>query len=477
MDLQTNKVNKNYKVIFMPLPYSGHLNPLAGIAYDLASRKNVDVIFYSTEAFEKLIKKTGAEYRSYKSFKITKNTPEIIVLLNELLDTSESILMDLVDEIKKEKPDLIIYDFMALHTKFLLDYLNINHAKDPVNVPKAPPSISISLSFCMLKGIYPNKLEENNYLWAYNSIPIIKFMLLVIKQIRISFKFGLKTILTVERVFRLDSDLKIVTILEDLQPRFSLFDDSYYFVGCCAPKEVRSDQALQEPFASFLKEFDPINPIKMKENLYLEQTMLDSKQLLIYISLGTAFSFKIAVFEQIIKAIELINQDIMKKKFFSNILNFKAIVSFGSQHSYEAFDNMKIKNNLSIPENVLLVPFAPQIDILERCSLFITHAGMNSVCESIHYGVPMLCVPIAADQHLVAYRICDELGLGAKIDIYKKNELDQTHIKGLIIKMLSNKAYSERLLRLTCLSRINDGSKKAGEKIVQYIKSSVKKID
>jgi UDP:flavonoid glycosyltransferase YjiC (YdhE family) len=32
----------------------------------------------------------------------------------------------------------------------------------------------------------------------------------------------------------------------------------------------------------------------------------------------------------------------------------------------------------------------PQLEILERCSLFITHCGMNSINESVYYGCPMV---------------------------------------------------------------------------------------
>jgi UDP:flavonoid glycosyltransferase YjiC (YdhE family) len=66
----------------------------------------------------------------------------------------------------------------------------------------------------------------------------------------------------------------------------------------------------------------------------------------------------------------------------------------------------KIKEeSFRVHENTLLLPFAPQVDILKRASLFITHAGMNSVSESIQYGVPLICVPQYGDQPLVAYRV------------------------------------------------------------------------
>lgn len=45
------------------------------------------------------------------------------------------------------------------------------------------------------------------------------------------------------------------------------------------------------------------------------------------------------------------------------------------------------------PPNVHVCEIAPQLDILKRSSLFITHGGAGSVKESIKYGVPMLVYP------------------------------------------------------------------------------------
>src|SRR5262249_5343976 len=65
----------------------------------------------------------------------------------------------------------------------------------------------------------------------------------------------------------------------------------------------------------------------------------------------------------------------------------------------------------AIPANVVVVSHAPQIEILERSSLCITHAGLNTALESLANGVPMLALPITNDQPGVAARIVAK-GLG-----------------------------------------------------------------
>ena len=49
--------------------------------------------------------------------------------------------------------------------------------------------------------------------------------------------------------------------------------------------------------------------------------------------------------------------------------------------------------------------FAPQKAILNRAKLFITHGGMNSVCESIYYKTPMVIIPFVNDEYLNAIMV------------------------------------------------------------------------
>jgi hypothetical protein len=51
-----------------------------------------------------------------------------------------------------------------------------------------------------------------------------------------------------------------------------------------------------------------------------------------------------------------------------------------------------------LPGDPLMLGFAPQLELLRRASLTITHAGMNTVLESLAEGVPMVAIPIANDQ-------------------------------------------------------------------------------
>jgi zeaxanthin glucosyltransferase len=59
----------------------------------------------------------------------------------------------------------------------------------------------------------------------------------------------------------------------------------------------------------------------------------------------------------------------------------------------------------NVPGNVILVENAPQLGLLARASLMITHGGANSMKECAYFGVPVIVFPLAFDQHATAARV------------------------------------------------------------------------
>lgn len=57
------------------------------------------------------------------------------------------------------------------------------------------------------------------------------------------------------------------------------------------------------------------------------------------------------------------------------------------------------------PGHPLVVSYAPQLEVLQRASLTLTHAGLNTVLDSLSCGVSMLAVPITYEQPAIAERI------------------------------------------------------------------------
>ena len=101
----------------------------------------------------------------------------------------------------------------------------------------------------------------------------------------------------------------------------------------------------------------------------------------------------------------------------------------------------ELLKDIQLPKEILIVKSTPQIEILKRSSLFITHSGMNSTSEAVHFGVPMICLPNQVDQPVVVYRISDELGLGIRLftPSFSPNQL-----KDAINKVLNDTSFRKR---------------------------------
>ena len=70
----------------------------------------------------------------------------------------------------------------------------------------------------------------------------------------------------------------------------------------------------------------------------------------------------------------------------------------------------------SIPDNIILSAYTPQISLLEKASVLISHGGANSVMESLAANVPVLINPICNDQFHQAWFL-EKSGCGREIDL------------------------------------------------------------
>src|ERR1700733_13885768 len=93
-----------------------------------------------------------------------------------------------------------------------------------------------------------------------------------------------------------------------------------------------------------------------------------------------------------------------------------------------------------IPSNVVMVNTAPQIELLKRASLCITHAGLNTVLEALAQGVPIVAIPVGFDQPGVAARVAYH-GVGEFVEI---GDLTADHLAQLIQKVGQNPSYRDR---------------------------------
>jgi UDP:flavonoid glycosyltransferase YjiC (YdhE family) len=78
----------------------------------------------------------------------------------------------------------------------------------------------------------------------------------------------------------------------------------------------------------------------------------------------------------------------------------------------------------------------------------------------------MICVPINADQPVVAYRVADELGLGVNFDFTKMTSND---IRQAVHKIFNDKSYYERIDHYAEISKKHNGYSNAAKLISELL--------
>ena len=145
-------------------------------------------------------------------------------------------------------------------------------------------------------------------------------------------------------------------------------------------------------------------------------------QPLIYASLGTVQNRVYEIFRTIAQACEG--------------LECQLVISLGRKTDADAIPNF--------PGQPIVVSYAPQLELLHRAALVITHAGMNTVLESLSCGVPMVAIPITNDQPGVAARLTWS-GAGERVLL---SQLSITPLRSAIQKVLTQPNYGVQARRL-----------------------------
>jgi MGT family glycosyltransferase len=114
-----------------------------------------------------------------------------------------------------------------------------------------------------------------------------------------------------------------------------------------------------------------------------------------------------------------------------------------------------------VPENFIVRPSVPQLEILRRAAVFVTHGGMNSVQEALYYGVPMVMAPQAADQFWISARAA-ELGAAVVLD---SSRLKAGTIRTGVAEVLAGANYASAARCLGQSLRAAGGHIKAADEI------------
>ncbi|MBB2910036.1 MGT family glycosyltransferase [Streptosporangium becharense] len=159
---------------------------------------------------------------------------------------------------------------------------------------------------------------------------------------------------------------------------------------------------------------------------------------LVYFSLGSLGSADVDLMQRVIDVLAT--------------TPYRFIVSKGPLH-----EEIKLAHNMWGAE------FVPQTKIIPMVDLVITHGGNNTTTEALHFGKPMILLPLFWDQYDNAQRV-HELGYGVRLATYAFTDEELT---GALERLLGDTELRARLAAAGEEIRRRDGLRKAADLIEQ----------
>jgi MGT family glycosyltransferase len=108
---------------------------------------------------------------------------------------------------------------------------------------------------------------------------------------------------------------------------------------------------------------------------------------------------------------------------------------------------------ITLADNMVGQQTLPQTTVIPQVDLVITHGGNNTTTEALHFGKPMVLLPLFWDQYDNAQRM-DELGFGVRLATY---EFTPDELSGAMEKLLADTDLRARLDAIGARIRARDG--------------------
>lgn len=385
------------KIVFFCIPAHGHTNPTLGVVRELVSRGH-QVWYYSYESMREKIEAAGARFVSCDAFDTERKlTPKDAARVGSDLALSTRILVD---------------------TTLALDEVVCSHMKDLQPDCIVADSMAVWGKAVARKLGIPFVSSTTTFAFNQHSAKIMKqspkelFSMLfsmpkIQKQIK-RLRDGGYPINSILDILQNDEHTHTVVYTSPMfQPCSETFSHKYAFVG----------PSIRPAVGEFQK----------------------TKAALIYISMGTVNNDMLPLYRDCIKA-------------FADS-PYQVILSVGNQVSLEAFGD--------IPENVAVFPYVDQIAVLEKADVFVSHCGMNSISESLYYGVPLVMLPQTSEQKGVAERVL-QLGAGLKL-----SKMDADSISNAVNRIISDPSYRKNAEAISADFKQCSGARGAADKILQ----------
>lgn len=350
------------RIAVLSVPAYGHLNPVLPITRELV-RRGHSVTVFNEASFEPLIRVTGADFAAY---------PPVIHLEDFSRTLKDGDMVAWIEMIFGATGTLLGATYARLKDDppDLIVFDGVALWGEMLAKKLRLPSISISTTF--LSDAFPRSgsVVLSDALSALRLLP--RFALGFFRMVR-------HGALAMPSPFpplvpRRGTETLLLTSRDFHPPSRHRDDPDFIFVGTAIAPDTRPES--------------------------FDFSRLDGRPLL-YVSLGTLHHGNSAFFATCIEA-------------FRNYPG-QVLLSVGRGTDLAPYRNA--------PANFIFAEAVPQLAILERTRVFLTHGGLNSVHEGLWHGVPMVAVPQQIEQFFNAGAMA-QAGAGIMID----SEIRKRHV-------------------------------------------------
>ena len=118
-------------------------------------------------------------------------------------------------------------------------------------------------------------------------------------------------------------------------------------------------------------------------------------------------------------------------------------------------------DRINLADNMVGDQMLPQTKVIPQVDLVISHGGNNTVTEAVHFGKPMIVLPLFWDQYDNAQRVA-ETGFGVRLDTYRFADAE---LHSAVERLLGDHELRARLDAVGGRVRANDGLTRAADLI------------
>jgi MGT family glycosyltransferase len=396
------------RVLFYSVKGAGHVNPTLPLVRGLVERGH-EVTYTLTREWKERIEALGARYRNTGEgdthFTTAAYHPAGL-FLRELLPAAAAVVPYLLEQARELRPDLIVYDSFAPWARVIGEVLGC---------PQVASLSTLVLSTDQVREQFGSREERVD---AYN-----QQALAALKQ-----RWG---------VDLRDYDLGLWYAPDNLayscaalNPAAAGMRERVHFVG---PLVSRADTS-RELAAHGLRTRAELGARKR-----------------VYVSMGTMVgemrSLTPAFFAPFVEA-------------FGGRDEWELVISVGKTIEPQAFG--------ALPDNVIVRQSVPQVALLAHVDVFVTHAGANSMHESLLFDVPMVCIPCFGDQ---PHNTAQVMNAGAGVQLAFET-LNTGDIRAQVERVAADASFRTQAARLGAELRAAGGIDRAIEILTAAAKRS-----